>query len=300
MNPIWKPTQKDITHSNIYKMMQRHQFGNYPEFWKWSVTKKEQFLYETINNLGIVFKERFNKIYDVSNGVEQPIWLPNAKLNIVDSCFQNDDNAIAIIFQEEGKAIQKVTQKQLENLVNRIANSLREYGIQKGDAIAIDMPMTLEAVAIYLAGIKAGNPIVTIADSFTPNEIAVRLKIAQPKLVFTQDFIHRAGKKLPLLAKVIEAGAENIVVIETNSEQKINDQQSITSWIDFLQENTKFDSVIQTPEEIITILFSSGTTGEPKAIPWNHTTPIKGALDGYYHHDIHKNDVVCCQQILVG
>jgi acetyl-CoA synthetase len=291
MNPIWKPTQKEIKHSHIYQMMQRHQFENYHDFWKWSVTQKEQFLYETIQNLGIVFKERFNKIYDLSKGVEQPIWLPNATLNIVDSCFQNNDDSIAIIFQEEGKTIQQITQKELENLVNQIANSLRQLGIKKGDSIAIDMPMTLEAVAIYLAGIKAGNPIVTIADSFTPNEIAVRLKIAQPKVVFTQDFIHRAGKKLPLLDKVIEAGAENIVVIKTVSEP--NNQKQTTNWTDFLQDNKHFDSVIQTPEEVITILFSSGTTGEPKAIPWNHTTPIKGALDGYYHHDIHKNDVVC-------
>ena len=40
-------------------------------------------------------------------------------------------------------------------------------------------------------------------------------------------------------------------------------------------------------------MFSSGTTGDPKAIPWTHTTPIKSASDGYYHQDIHKNDVVC-------
>ncbi len=324
MNPIWKPSKKEINNTHIYQMMQRHQIDNYHDFWKWSVNSKEQFLYETIQNLGIVFQKRFNKIYDLSNGVEQPKWLPNATLNIVDSCFQNKDDALAVIYQEEGKTIQKVTQKQLLQLVNKIANSLRSLGVKKGDSIAIDMPMTLEAVAIYLAGIKAGNPIVTIADSFTPNEIAVRLKIAQPKVVFTQDVIHRAGKTLPLYTKVLEAGAEHIVVIETEDGRREKtedgrpktedrrrsktedrrrpktedrrlkeDQSKTTKWTDFLQENNQFNSEIQTPEEVITILFSSGTTGEPKAIPWNHTTPIKGALDGYYHHNIHKNDVVC-------
>ena len=64
-------------------------------------------------------------------------------------------------------------------------------------------------------------------------------------------------------------------------------------WDAFLNDNTSFTSVKQSPEELITILFSSGTTGNPKAIPWNHTTPIKGASDAYYHHDIHKNEVVC-------
>lgn len=296
MQSLWKPTNEIIKQSNIYKMMQKHHFVNYIDFWKWSVTNKEDFWRETIENLDIKFDEKYTKIYDVSNGVEQPNWLPNAKLNCIDSCFQNEDAATAVIFQKEGESIQKITQKELQNLVNQIANSLKKLGVDKGDAIAIDMPMTLEAVAIYLAGIKAGNPIVTIADSFTPNEIAVRLKIANPKVVFTQDVQLRAGKKLPLYDKVVAAKAKKIVVVKANAKdknQEIKLRNEDIYWNDFLVENNQFKSVIQSPEDVITILFSSGTTGEPKAIPWNHTTPIKGASDGYYHHDIHKNDVVC-------
>jgi len=293
MNSIWKPSKKDIEHSNIFKMMQKHDFKNYTEFWNWSITEREQFWEDTIESLGIPMQKKYTKIFDVSDGVEQVKWLSNAKLNIVDACFQNTEDSIAVIFQEENGEIQKITQKQLEDLVNRIANSLCDFGVVKGDAIAIDMPMTLEAVAIYLAGIKAGNPIVTIADSFTSNEIAIRLKIAKPKIVFTQDVQHRAGKTLPLYRKVVEANAERIIVISTNSKQQIDLREQDVFWNDFLVDNKQFESVIQNPEDIITILFSSGTTGEPKAIPWNHTTPIKSASDGYYHQDIHKNDVVC-------
>ena len=101
----------------------------------------------------------------------------------------------------------------------RIANSFTEQGLTPGDRIAIDMPMTLEAVAIYLAGIKAGHPVVTIADSFSSNEIAIRLKITKPKLVFTQDFLKRAGKVLPLYEKVIKADAPRTVVIQEGQEK---------------------------------------------------------------------------------
>ena len=272
--------------------MQKHQFSLYKDFWEWSVQSKKDFWTETILNLGIKLQSPFLDILDTSKGIEQPQWLKGATLNIVDSCFQNEDDATAVIFQKEGGNLQKVSQKELENLVNKIANSLRNFGIQKGDVIAIDMPMTLEAVAIYLAAIKAGNPVATIADSFTSNEISVRLKITQPKIIFTQDVLPRAGKVLPLFKKVTEANAPKAVVIKVSNETIPLRKEDIY-WDDFLVTNSVFESVIQNPDDIITILFSSGTTGEPKAIPWTHTTPIKGASDGYYHHNIQPNDVVC-------
>ncbi len=291
-NSIWKPSKKTIEGSNIYKMMQQYGFENYNDFWKWSISNKEEFWAATVLNLGIKQAKEFTSIVDISNGVENAEWLKNAKLNIVDSCFQNDDNATVLVYQEEGEQIQKVSQKELLSLVHKIANGLVNIGLKVGDKIAIDMPMTLQAVAIYLAGIKAGMPIVTIADSFTPNEIEVRLKITKPKVIFTQDVLHRAGKEIPLYLKVIEANAPKAIVLKTSKAQS-NLRKEDIYWSIFLSNNNEFKSVIQNPEDIITILFSSGTTGEPKAIPWTHTTPIKGASDGYYHQDIHRNDVVC-------
>jgi len=292
INHIWKPSKISIEQSNIFKMMQEHGFENYDDFWKWSVTNKEIFWEATIHNLGIEFAQNYASIVDISEGVENAKWLKNAKLNIVDACFQNEDDSIAITFQEEGQNLQKITQKALLTLVNQIANGLVELGLKNGDNIAIDMPMTVEAVAIYLAGIKAGMPIVTIADSFTSNEIEVRLKITNPKVIFTQDILKRAEKELPLYSKVIEINAPKTIVFKT-SKKDIKLRSNDIYWGDFLSSNTNFKTVIQQPDDIITILFSSGTTGEPKAIPWTHTTPIKCASDGYYHQDIHKNDVVC-------
>ncbi len=290
--PYWKPSKETIEKSNIYKMMQQHGFDKYDDFWKWSVREKELFWAETVQNLGIQFQEKYTAILNTSEGVAHAKWLYNSKLNIVDACFQNEENSIAIIYQNEAGELQKITQQQLLSLVNQIANGFIEIGLKTGDRIAIDMPMTVEAVAIYLAGIKAGMPIVTVADSFTANEIEVRFKITNPKVVFTQDVILRNGKELPLYAKLVAINAPKTIVIKT-SEEKNNLRENDSYWNDFLSDKTTFESVIQNPDDIITILFSSGTTGAPKAIPWTHTTPIKCASDGYYHQDIHTNDVVC-------
>ena len=177
--------------------------------------------------------------------------------------------------------------------VNRVANSLVDEGLMPGDRIAIDMPMTLEAVCIYLGAIKAGLAVATIADSFTPNEIAVRLRITQPKLLFTQDLLRRGRERcFPCtrrFSRLIHLGRSSLQTSDEGPKLRTGDQY----FADFLVSNEEFQSHVSDPEGAITILFSSGTTGEPKAIPWNHVTPIKGASDGYYHHDIHPNDVVC-------
>ncbi|MEN8187542.1 MAG: AMP-binding protein [Bacteroidota bacterium] len=292
MNFSWEPTKEIIEKSNIFKMMQKNGFDKYDDFWKWSVENKKDFWSQTIESLGIKFKEKFSDIFDLSNGVENPQWLKNSKFNIVDSCFQNKSDATAVIFQKEDGEIQKISQFELNILVNKIANSLREIGVRQGDNIAIDMPMTMESVAIYLAGIKAGNPVVTVADSFTPNEISIRLNITKPKVIFTQDVIQRAGKTLPLYEKVIAANAPNAIVTKV-SDDKILIRENDLYFEDFLINNDEFNTVIREPEDILTVLFSSGTTGEPKAIPWTQITPLKSAMDGYYHHNIKENDVVC-------
>ena len=292
MTASWYPKDDVLKSSNIYQMMLDNNFDAYNDFWKWSATEKEDFWDQTVKNLGIQFHRKYDTVLDVSKGAEYASWLKGAEFNIVDSCFQNNDDSIAIVYQKEGKPITEITQSALQKYINRIANSLIDFGLKSGDRIAIDMPMTLEAVAIYLAGIKAGIPVVTIADSFSPNEIEIRLKITEPKLIFTQDVISRAGKKLPLYEKILTANAPAAIVISENQDE-FPLRTGDVFFNDFLSENEDFQTVMQQPEDMITILFSSGTTGEPKAIPWTHNTPIKCASDGYYHHNIQQNDVVC-------
>lgn len=78
-----------------------------------------------------------------------------------------------------------------------VANALKIL-FSKGDPVAIDMPMTVTAVIIYLAIIYAGLVVVSIADSFAPKEIATRLRVSKAKAIFTQDYIVRGGKNFPL------------------------------------------------------------------------------------------------------
>ncbi len=286
----WTPSDQVKHASNIYRSLKELGLEHYGDFYDWSIHEREKFWEHTVRNLGIVFRKPYERILDLSEGIEKPYWLPGAEMNIVESVFKGPSGQTAIVYaSEQNSELQRMTYAALEKLTDDILYSMRQYGLQPGDYVGIDMPMNVEAVAVYLAAVKGGFPVITVADSFSPDQIAVRFRIAPPRLVFTQDFLHRGGKEIPLYAKIKEAGAPATVVLGEGDSLRPGDMR----WNDFLLEApSPREAHIMKPMDTITVLFSSGTTSEPKAIPWNHTTAVKSAADGYYHHDIHPGDTV--------
>ena len=298
--PAWFPSTEIIANSNLAALMQEQHINDYKTLHAWSVKNYPDFWKILLQKLNIKFHKQFDTLCDLSTGVESPQWLKGAKLNIATSCFTAAPSATAILFQAEGGKIQRMTYAELDQLSNQVANGLIELGCKPGAAIAIDMVMTPTAVAILLGIIKAGCVVVSIADSFAAEEIAVRLRIAKAKIVFTQDCIYRSRKKLPLYEKVIKAGADKVIVVPaeiflpagaTESPAK-NLRTCDFSWDKFLSANTQFDPVPCDPNAPTNILFSSGTTGDPKAIPWSQTTPIKCGSDAFLHQNIKPGDVL--------
>lgn len=290
--PAWFPSQEQIQATNIAALMHELKVASYPELHAWSVRHRAEFWEIMIQRLGIRFRQNYEKIVDLSGGVESPRWLVGSRLNIAESCFQAPEDAPAIVFQQDEGLLSTLTYGELHALTNRVANGLVNAGFHPGDAIAIDMPMTAESIAIYLGIVKAGCVVVAIADSFAKSEIATRLRLSKAKAIFTQDYIRRAGKQLPLYAKVVDADAPRAIVLALDSSVSTKLRHGDLSWDEFLSPNQQFDAFAAHPSAHTNILFSSGTTGEPKAIPWTQTTPIKCATDGHLHHDIHPGDVV--------
>ena len=289
--PAWFPTDEDITEANITHLMAELHIKTYPKFHAWSVAHRDTFWQMIINILGIKATETYTEAQKDATGISTKL----AKLNIVESCFNAPDDAVAIVTQRENdENLSTLTYHELESLTNRVANGLVEIGMEPGDAVAVDMPMNAESVAIYLGIVKAGCVVIGIADSFAPEEIATRLRIGNAKAVFTQDYINRAGKRLPLYEKVIAANAPKAIVFFSEGGDAIarTEREDDTTWDAFLSDEETFTAVPCHPDANTNILFSSGTTGEPKAIPWTHTTPIKSAADAYLHHDIHPGDVL--------
>ena len=131
-----------------------------------------------MKRLGIEFAQ-VGPVLDSSEGVAHARWYPEARLNIVASCFQADAQDVAVVFQTPGQPVQQLTYQQLRCLTNQVSNSIVAAGFQPGDAIAVFMPMTRLSVAIYLGIVQAGCAVVSIADSFAPPEIETRLNVGR-------------------------------------------------------------------------------------------------------------------------
>eukprot|EP00899_Mesostigma_viride_P003230 jgi/Mesvir1/12908/Mv25031-RA.1 len=229
-----------------------------------------------------------------------------------------------------GVNVRGITVGELRAQCERVAAGLATLGLHPGDAVAIDMPMTAVSVAAYLGTILAGMVVVSIADSFAADAISSRLRIAGARAVFTQDVIVRGGALLPLYARVVEAQAPMAIVIPGVPEQEVAllREQDVT-WSCFLSRaeqalatlamappsspspspspspstppmagsrgegGSSLAAVAVPSHALCNILFSSGTTGEPKAIPWTHVTPIRCAVDAWAHQDVRRGDIVC-------
>lgn len=289
--PAWLPVEGE--RPNALRLAGELGLADHAALHAWSLRERGPFWEAVAARIGYRIAEPGSGAL-IPGEVEDPQWFPGARLNPAQSCFDAQDEAPAVVFQREGGPLERWSSDELRALSGRVANGLVAAGFAPGDALAIDMPMTPESVAIYLGIVRAGCVAISIADSFSPPEIATRLRIGQARGVFTQDVLLRGGRTHPLFAKLCEAEAPRAIVLAAGEEElAVELRAGDLSWEDFLSEREPFADVLRGPQDVTNVLFSSGTTGEPKAIPWTGLTPLKAAGDAWLHHDVHQGDVVC-------
>jgi acetyl-CoA synthetase len=186
-----------------------------------------------------------------------PQWLPGAVYNIVASCLDHGDDAPAIYLGLED-AFSVLSVAELRTEVAAFAAGFTQAGFSPGDAIAIVMPMTVEAVVAYLGTIAAGGVVVAIADSFAPHEIRTRFEITRPVAVVTQDVSVRLGRTLPMYTKCIDAGAPTTIVVDTGS--GVERRGGDLVWGDFMVHGASFAPHMQEADAVTNILFSSASS----------------------------------------
>ncbi|KAL0890514.1 hypothetical protein Bca101_014497 [Brassica carinata] len=319
--PAWLPDPKVASLTNVGGLLERrgreflgdnyeNPISSFSSFQEFSVSNPEVYWRTILDELNILFSVHPKCVLEKDTSGDNPggNWLPGAYLNPARNCLSDSSKRrsddVVIRWRNEGSddlPVKTMTLLELrsQHLMSRlVAHALNALDLAEESAIAIDMPMNVESVVIYLAIVLAGHVVVSIADSFSPREISTRLKISKAKAIFTQDEIIRGDKSIPLYRRVVDAEAPLAIVIPARgSLVRVNLRENDLSWNEFLGKARNLRGVeyiaVEKPAGASTnILFSSGTTGEPKAIPWTNISPLKSAADAWCHLDIHQGDVV--------
>jgi acetyl-CoA synthetase len=208
-------------------------------------------------------------------------WFIGGTLNVSENCLDRHVNAghgaqVAFHWEGEPGDTRAVTYKDLLDETCRMANLLRELGVQKGDRVAIYMGMVPELAAAMLACARIGAPHSVVFGGFTAASLRDRINDAEAKVLITADGAWRRGGVVKLKEIADEAVAETpsiqhvVVLRRTENECAMKEGRDIW-WHDAVaRQSTECAAVDVDSEDLLYILYTSGTTGKPKGIM--HTT----------------------------
>ncbi len=281
----------------------------YDQIYEYSLKDPENFWAERAKELITWFKYWDRTCYWDFNKPEIKFY-EGGKLNACYNCVDRhlEDPAVknkaAIIWQgEPDKDVRVLTYQMLHTEVCKFAKVLKELGIQKGDRVAIYLPMMPEAVIAMLACARIGAIHSVVFGGFSAEALKSRILDAGAKLLITADGTYRAGRKIYLLPRAEEAlkdcdCVEKCIVINRFGEPVEFKDQRCLAYEDLVK-NVETDEwceyEVMDAEDILFILYTSGSTGKPKGI--FHTTGgylVYAAHTTQWVFDVKPEDIFWC------
>jgi len=238
-------------------------------------------------------------------------WFVGGKLNASVNCLDRHvrggrRNKVAILWEGEPGDRRTISYFELYREVNRCANALKALGVEKGDRVAIYMPMVPEVVVAMLACARIGAPHSVVFGGFSAEALRDRINDAKAKVLITADLGYRRGQIVPLKRNADQAleeapSVQHVVVIRRHGadaeDQLVHMHPGRDHWYHELLADAEPECrpAVMDAEDLLFILYTSGTTGKPKGIV--HTT------GGYLTHvhattrwvfDLKDEDVFWC------
>ncbi len=208
-------------------------------------------------------------------------WFTDGELNVAYNCIDRHLEAghgdkVAYYWEGEPGDERVITYQQLGDEVNRFANGLKSLGVTKGDRVAIYMGMVPELAIAMLACARIGAPHSVIFGGFSSDAIVDRVEDAQSHVLITCDGSWRRGKVVDLKGAADVAMErtdliEHCIVLE-RTQQGVSMTEGRDVWWHELvaDQSTECEPEVMNAEDLLYILYTSGTTGKPKGIM--HTT----------------------------
>ncbi|AKJ43471.1 acetate--CoA ligase [Pragia fontium] len=235
-------------------------------------------------------------------------WFEDGTLNLSANCLDRHlvtrGEQTAIIWEsDDGSETQKITYRQLHQRVCKFANVLKSLGLQRGDVVAIYMPMVPETAIAMLACARIGLIHSVIFAGFSPEAISGRIIDSNARLLITADEGLRANKTIPLKKNIDDAlsnpnvkSIEHTIVFKRTG-NTINWKVGHDLWWHELEDLASDDCPpVELPaENPLFILYTSGSTGKPKGVL--HTTGgylVYASLTFKYTFDYHDGEIYWC------
>ncbi len=272
------PTPDRAQATQIAGLARQHGFEGpaaVQDLWRWSIDNAETFWGDLLKDEVIGSHAAGNPGPVLVDGHRMPgaRWFPDVALNFAENLLRRPGPGPAIIFRGEDGTRRELSWGELETAVASLAASLRADGVSAGDRVAGYLPNAPEAIIAMLAAASLGAVWSSCSPDFGIAGVLDRFGQIEPKVLLTVDGYHYAGKRLDIRPKVAEIAASlpslrrTVVHAFLDTAPDLAGIPKAVSFTDYLTQPAPPLAFTHLPfDHPLYVLYSSGTTGQPKAI----------------------------------
>jgi acetoacetyl-CoA synthetase len=311
--PLWEPSAADRERAEMTRFMRfagerrGEPFADYEELWRWSVAELEDFWASIWEFCGVRASTPYEHVLS-SHEMPGTRWFAGAELNYAENLLlgppsprsgaRRDPGEVAVLHVSELRELDQLTWGELTAEVARAAAGLRALGVGRGDRVVAYMPNIPETLIAFLAVASIGAIWSSAAPEFGARSVIDRFAQIEPKVLLAVDGYRHGGKdfdRMGVLEKILAElpTVENVVLLPyLDADARWGEEAGGLTWAQLLKGGSNTELTFeQVPfDHPLWVLYSSGTTGLPKAIVHGHGGILLEQLKKSLHLDLRSGD----------
>jgi len=295
---LWTPSPERANATSLAKYQRWLEdtrglsFASYPDLWSWSISDLDGFWSSIWEFFDVQASAPYTEVL-VSRDMPGAKWFAGAAINYTDQVMRfakEKGDEPALVSQSETFGRSELSWREFGAQISSVAARLRDMGVTKGDRVVAILPNTAPAMVAFLATASLGAIWSLCAPDMGHVAILDRFRQIEPKVLITQDGYVHAGKMIDRREVL-----DDIVVGLPTLEHRIlipvsgSASENVVLWDDLTGDDVPYCSTQVPFDHPLWIVYSSGTTGNPKPIVHGHGGALVEALKQSLHQDLDRN-----------